>query len=189
MDQSQATDEDVAIQVQHGDVSAFAEIMRRYQDKLIRYGYRFLPQANDVEDVVQEVFLKTYTNFKGYNSKQKFSSWIYRIAHNTFIDVVRARKNEPVPFFDPDELWPHPVATDDQIKETDNRILRRQLDACLNELELKYREPLALRYYDDLSYKDIGAVLRLPAGTVSIRIKRGLEKLAEHCRLTGLPNE
>lgn len=185
MDKNTATDEEVASQVQQGEISAFAEIMRRYQDKLIRYGYRFLPQANDVEDVVQEVFLKTYTNFQSYNPKQKFSSWIYRIAHNNFIDVVRARKNEPVPFFDPDELWPHPIALDDQAKETDNKILRQQLDACLNDVELKYREPLALRYYEDLSYSEIGDILHLPAGTVSVRIKRGLERLATQYRLKG----
>lgn len=177
MDESPFTDELLAEQAQAGDMNAFAELVRRYQQKMIRYGSRFLRGSNDIEDIVQEVMLKAYRNMKSFHTKQRFSPWIYRIAHNAFIDVLKKKHREPLPFFNPDELFPHPVAPDDPKAEVDQSLLREQLDAQLDSLEPKYREPLILRFYDQLSYKEIGDILHIPTGTVSIRLQRGMKQL------------
>ncbi|MBI5467433.1 MAG: RNA polymerase sigma factor [Candidatus Kerfeldbacteria bacterium] len=177
MPESQTTDEELARQVQTGHMASFAELVRRYQDKLLRYGSRFLRGSPDVEDIVQEVMIKAYRNINSYNTQQRFSPWIYRIAHNAFVDVLKRRHLEAVPFFNPDELWPHPQATDNPVLDTDRTLIRQQLEKCLNDLAAKYREPLVLRYFDDLSYKEISNILRIPVGTVSIRLKRGLQQL------------
>lgn len=171
------SDEELARRVQDGDRMAFTHLVRRYWEPMLRYGHRLMPRSNDVEDVIQEVFLKAYSNMQGYDSARRFSPWLYRVAHNALIDHTRSRKRDPLPFFDPEELFPHPVANDNPSSDADRAIIKQHLDACVGQLDPKYREPITLRYEEDLSYEDIGAILRIPIGTVSIRIKRGLEKL------------
>lgn len=171
----QPSDEALAQRVQSGDRAAFDVLVQRYAPKLLRYGKRFT--LDDAEDQVQEAFIKAYVNINSYDRSQRFSPWIYRIAHNEFIDAIRRRRREPVPFFDPDTLFPHPVSAqsaDDGIHE---RELRQMLDSCLDKLDVRYREPLVLRYLQDLSYQEVADVLKIPAGTVGVRLKRGLEKL------------
>lgn len=174
---SQLTDEELVERAKTQDLLAYSEIVGRYQEKLLRYGRRFLRQAEDVEDAVQEAFLQAYRNIAGFKTGQRLSPWIYRIAHNAFIDLIRAKKREPIPFFDADTLFPHPVAPDRTEGRAEQQLIRQQLEQGLGQLSLQYREPLVLRYFEDLSYNEIADVLHLPLGTVSIRIKRGLEKL------------
>jgi RNA polymerase sigma-70 factor (ECF subfamily) len=177
---SQLTDEELVERAKSSDLLAFSEIVSRYQGKLLRYGRRFLRQSEDVEDAVQEAFLQAYRNIAGFRSGQRLSPWMYRIAHNAFIDLIRSKKREPVPFFDADTLFPHPVAPDRTEDRAEQLLIRRQLEQGLDQLSLQYREPLVLRYFEDLSYKEISDILHLPLGTVSIRIKRGLEKLQNY---------
>jgi RNA polymerase sigma-70 factor, ECF subfamily len=167
------TDENLAKQAQAGDQHAFGVLVARYGDKLLRYAKRFLFDHEDGADVVQEVFIKAYTNIRGFDANRKFSSWIYRIAHNEFIDAIRKKGREPLPFFDPDTLFPHPIEpkeADDEVKENE---LKSMLDSCLNRLKPKYREPLVLYYYEDLNYESIADILHVPISTVGIRLKRG----------------
>ena len=66
--------------------------MDRYQAKLLRYGRRFLAQDDHIVDVVQDVFIKTYENIQSFDATRKFSPWIYRIAHNAFVNEIRQKK-------------------------------------------------------------------------------------------------
>ncbi|MBI3956626.1 MAG: RNA polymerase sigma factor [Candidatus Kerfeldbacteria bacterium] len=177
MDLSELPDEELAARTQDGEVRAFAEIINRYQKRLLRYGRRFLRNTEDVEDAVQDALLNAYRNIAGFRTGERLSPWLYRIAHNTFVSLIRSRKREPLPFFDPDSLFPHPVAPDQSDSVADVAMIRRQLDRGLAALDAKYREILVLRYDHNLSYAEISDVLRLPLGTVSIRIKRALAKL------------
>src|SRR5579864_8095895 len=114
------TDEDLAKLAQAGDTAGFGDLVERYEAKLLRYGRRFLFGYEDCEDAVQEVFLKAYANLAGFDPGRSFSAWIYRIAHNEFINAIRKKGREPLPFFDPDTLFPHPVArgqADDELKD------------------------------------------------------------------------
>lgn len=158
---------------QDGDKRAFGLLVERYEGKLLRYAKRFLFGHEDSSDVVQEVFIKAYTNIKGFNPDRKFSSWIYRIAHNAFLDAIRKKGREPLPFFDPDILFPHPTdpkKADDELKETE---LKTMLESCLEKLKPKYREPLVLYYYEGMDYKKISEILQVPVSTVGVRLKRG----------------
>jgi len=177
LDVSSMNDEQLAAAAQSGTQLAFTELANRYWDKLNSYVRRLQPGTSEAEDIVQDALLKAYTNLRSFNTERRFSPWIYRITHNAFVDHVKSRARDPLPFFDPEVLFPHPVATDNPAVEADIGSIRRLLDAHLNDLDRRYREPLILRYYEDLSYKDIGDILRIPVGTVSIRIKRGLAKL------------
>lgn len=166
-------DETIAQQVQTGDIHSFGLLVERYEAKLLRYARRFLFGYQDSEDLVQEVFIKAYTNIKGFDVSRPFGAWIYRIAHNEFINAIKRKGREPLPFFDPDTLFPHPVSGDTATREVNDTELREMLDECLNKLDAKYREPLVLFYYEDMDYQQVADVMHIPMSTVGIRLKRG----------------
>ncbi len=173
------TDEDIAKKVQSGDIEAFGQLVERYEAKMQRYIKRFLYSYEDAQDTVQDVFIKAYTNIQSFNAARKFSPWLYRIAHNTSINLIKKRGKEALPFFDPDTLFPHPIAkqkTDDAWNEQE---LKAAIDSYLDKLKPNYREPLILYYFEDMDYKGISDVLHIPVSTVGVRINRAKKKLKE----------
>jgi RNA polymerase sigma-70 factor (ECF subfamily) len=181
---SEKTDEMIASEVQEGDVSSFGVLMERYEEKLARYGRKFLADSDDIKDLVQEVFIKAYMNMQSFDTARKFSPWIYRIAHNEFVNAIKKKKSRitfSLSAFD--TLLPHPAAKEDIESDAQRRELRGMLEKSLQSLDPKYREPLVLYYFEDLDYKEIGEILKMPVSTVGIRLQRGkgmLKKLVEN---------
>jgi len=172
---AQQTDEKITRLVQSGNIELFGILVERYEKKMLRYGKKFLRSFEDIEDIVQEVFIKAYENIKSFDSKRKFSSWLYRIAHNEFINTIKKKSNNPLYLFDPDILFPHPVSKENSDKEINREELNKIINKYLDKLNLKYREPIILYYFEELSYKEIADILHIPIGTVAIRLKRGKE--------------
>lgn len=175
------TDESIAALVQAGSVKSFDILIERYEGKIKRYAKRFLFK-DDADDIVQEVFIKAFVNIKSFDTGKKFSSWIYRIAHNEFINAIKKKKSEKLMFFDFDLLFPHPAARESADSLVVNNSLRLMLEKCLGGLNAKYREPLVLFYFEDLDYKEIAEILHIPASTVGVRLSRGkamLKKLVK----------
>lgn len=172
----QLTDEAVAQKVQQGDKEIFGVLVDRYLEKLTRYGRKFLARNEDIEDIVQDVFTSAYRNIKGFDGTQKFSPWIYRIAHNAYVSALR-RNERSILFIDFDALISHPIYEDSTESEREQEEMRLLIDRCLTKLSAKYREVLVLHYFEEMAYKDIAEVLRVPTGTVGIRIKRAKEAL------------
>jgi RNA polymerase sigma-70 factor (ECF subfamily) len=177
MDYTELSDADLVVEAKTGSQLAFRELTNRYWPKLERYVLRLAPSTAESEDIVQDAFIKMYLNLQSYTPRTKFSTWVYRITHNTLIDHVRSLKYRATPFFDPEELFPHPVSSSAPDVEVDVNIIRTTLHQHLNEIETKYRIPLVLYYFEDMGYKEISEVLRLPTGTVGIRLRRGLNLL------------
>ncbi len=172
------SDEDLAKLVQGGDVEKFGLLMKRYSDKLFRYGKKFLTNEDNIEDVVQDVFIKTYQNIKSFNTSQRFSPWIYRIAHNTYINAIKKQNRGPLYLFDFDTLISHTVVEEDPvIKEREQVEFKQIVEKGLSKIDLKYREILILYYIEDLSYKEISDILEVPVGTVGVRIMRAKQIL------------
>lgn len=169
----QLSDEEIAILVQKGDIQSFGLIMERYEQKITRYARKFLYDSEDAKDIVQEVFIKAYANIQSFETDRKFSSWIYRIAHNEFVNAAKKKSRERVSFIDLDVFFPYLASPDTADSEANNRDLRRVLDNYLEKLDAKYREPLILYYFEQLDYKEIAEVLRIPASTVGVRLQRG----------------
>ncbi len=168
------TDEALAREVQQGKTEAYTALFNRYEQKMLRYGRRFLFTYEDLEDAVQEVFIKAYQNIQSFQVERKFSTWLYRIAHNTFINVIKKRGREQVSFFDFDTLIniptkPSPTLEDDLLKKED----RDELEKMLMGVSPKYREVLVLYYFEEMEYKEIAEVLAIPISTVGVRIARG----------------
>lgn len=176
------TDEQLAVAAGAGNREAYEELIRRFYEKLMRYARKFLARYEDREDLLQEVFLKVYRHINSFDPKYKFSSWIYRIAHNEFINFIKKRGREPIEFVDFDVFFPHARAQTDQAAEFDGKLDLENLNDCLNKLPPKYREVLVLNYFENLSYQEISEILRVPVSTVGVRIKRGKEKLKIICR-------
>jgi RNA polymerase sigma-70 factor (ECF subfamily) len=170
-------DEQLAGKVQNGDLEAFDILLSRYYAKILRYGNRFLLHPSDIEDVTQEIFLKGYRYIQSFDVSRKFSPWIYRIAHNEFINIGKKRQNEPLDFFDFDTFFPHPATADSSEKDLDLQQTKATVERWLNQLPSKYREPLVLYYFEDLDYKDIAEVLRIPVGAVGVRLNRAKKQL------------
>jgi RNA polymerase sigma-70 factor (ECF subfamily) len=170
-------DEELVMQVQRGDEVAFAELMKRYTAKLLRYGRRVLPLENNIGDIVQDVFVTVYQNIHDFDATRRFSPWIYRIAHNAFVDVIRKGVKGPLYFFDFDRIVPHPIYEDPLILEKEKEDVRVLLEKGLKDLSPVYREIIDLYYFENFSYKEIADILHVPLGTVGIRLSRARQVL------------
>lgn len=175
------TDEEIVRLVQSGDTESFSFLIERYEAKIKRYARKFLSSAEDIEDIVQEIFIKAYSNIQSVDTNRKFSSWLYRVAHNEFINLLRKKEKTPLLFFDPDTLFPHPVANEKTDSNATNEEDKMILGKCLEKISSKYREPLVLYYLEQMNYKEISDVMHVPVSTVGIRLKRGKEMLKEIC--------
>lgn len=169
---TELTDEAIAKRVQEGDVESFGVLMERYEPKLMRYARKFLIEAQDAEDQVQNVFLKAYTNIHSFDVTRQFSSWLYRVAHNQFINYIAKRQRQPISFFSPDTVFPHLFAKETADSGVREEEIRNSLDTCLDKLDAKYREILILYFYEELSYAEIADVLHIPTSTVGVRLNR-----------------
>lgn len=165
-------DEVIARAVQTGDREQFGIIVERYEQKLLRYGRKFLSGREDVEDIVQDAFLRAYQNIQSYDSSRPFSAWIYRIAHNAFVNRLRKNAYGPILVADFDTFIAHPQYEDPTLTERDHADIKSAVDAGLSELVSQYREVLILYYLEELSYKEIAEILQIPIGTVGIRLSR-----------------
>ncbi len=162
------------------DRNAYGHVIAQYEAVLRRYVKRVLGHhSNAIDDVLQEVFIKSYMNLNDYDAERAFGPWIYRIAHNEAVSYLRKAN-----------ITPQPLTTDDvnslldQIADPDNPAQlywRSRSDAevrsVLAKLDAKYREVLTLRFLEDQSYDEIADILHLPSGTVATLIRRGLERM------------
>src|SRR4051812_39173558 len=117
------SDEQIVAQIQNGKSDLFGIIVERYEARFKRYATKFIKSHFDSEDVIQEVFIKAYRNIQSFDASRKFSSWIYRIAHNEFINFIKKRRIETVPLFDTDVIIPYKHdfdagLTNEQIRKT-----------------------------------------------------------------------
>lgn len=177
---SDLSDEQLAAAVQNNDLACFTTLIERYENKLANYGRRFLFNHDDVADALQEIFLKAYGQINSFDSSRRFSSWIYRLAHNEFINHTkkRARQWQEILSFD---TW-LPVLTDQpQPDPVDQKFLRESLQNCLQQIPFNYREVLILFYFQELSYPEISDVLQIPVAAVGVRLNRGKQWLKKNC--------
>ena len=179
-DVAKLSDEELVRIIRTDDSELYEEIVKRYQDKLYRYLRYLTNQPHAIEDILQEVFIKAYRNLFGFNIKKKFSSWIYRIAHNEGVNhLKRTARRKYVSWEEvgtPVDAIPNSYE-DNLVRKDEQRLLKE----CLDELDPKYREPLVLYYFDDKSYRDMSEILRVPVGTVGTLISRGKGLLRSLC--------
>ena len=161
------------------DSDYFLYLSKRYEDKLLRYIKRISKFGQeDAEDVLQEVFIKTYYNLNGFDPELKFSSWIYRIAHNETVSAIRKKSVRPTVYLEVEDINKFSDAFD-MTKDIDNTLDRKVIDEALSRLDEKYREVLVLRFLDEKEYVEISDILKKPVSTVGNLILRGKKLFKE----------
>lgn len=156
--------------------------MERYEAKLGRYIARLgVHNPDDQLDVLQEVFLKVYRNLNGFDPKLKFSSWIYRIAHNEAISWYRKKNVRPEGHLvgDSEEIIGFLASsTDGADVQFDEQLNAGVVNTALLSLDKKYCEVLLLRFFEHKEYEEISDILKIPIGSVGTLIHRGKKQLA-----------
>jgi len=162
---------------------AFYVLLKRYEKKILAYISRSTSVSPEhAEDILQETFLKVYKNMNGFDSSLKFSSWIYRIAHNEIVNFYRKNKKETLTVSMEANLYATemPAYINDVIDIRDVILTDEkniQIKESLLTLSPKYRDIIVLRYLEEKDYTEISDILKIPLGTVATRINRAKNKL------------
>jgi RNA polymerase sigma-70 factor, ECF subfamily len=166
-----------------GRESAFEELVRRYQRPIASYVYRMVGDYDAALDLTQEVFIKVYNSLARYRSEFKFSTWIYKIAHNAAIDHLRRHSVRDQILTAGVDSTRSEIAiesrrlTPEQESEREER--RSEIESVVQSLPAAYRELIVLRHSHDLSYDEIAEVTGLPLGTVKNRLFRAREAMRD----------
>jgi RNA polymerase sigma-70 factor (ECF subfamily) len=173
-----------------GRETSFEELVRRYQRPIAAYVYRMVGDYDAALDLTQEVFIKVYNSLTRYRSEFKFSTWIYKIAHNAAIDHLRrhaVRDQALTSGIDGERreiLIESRRLTPEQESERKER--RSEIESVVQLLPAAYRELIVLRHSQDLSYDEIAEVTGLPLGTVKNRLFRAREAMRDHLLHRGI---
>ncbi len=178
MNLSELSDESIAVMVREENKELFGELIQRYQLKLTHYLRKFIYSPDELEDVLQVVFIKTFQNLYGFNKDQKFSSWIYRIAHNEAVNSLKKNSRHMLSLDDEEYRL-----IDEKInlpKLIDGKILQTKMEKALVQLKDKYREVLVLYFFEQKTYEEISDILRVPMNTVGTLLSRGKSQLKSY---------
>ncbi|KKP69372.1 hypothetical protein A2X44_04440 [candidate division CPR3 bacterium GWF2_35_18] len=173
------SDEEIVKLVISKDHNLYEFLVRRYQKKLLSYVGYYIPDYDKAADVVQDVFIKSYINLQGFNSHLKFSSWLYRIAHNESINAIKKYHRE-VSLEGNENFEAVFLDHTKNIEEIfEKKELRENLKRAVHRLPFKYEEVIILYYFEEKSYEEISDVLRISLGAVGTRINRAKKMLVE----------
>ncbi len=169
------SDVELMLKVHEGQTDKLGLLFERYNKPLFSYFYRYCGRQDVSEDLVQTVFYRILKYRKDYNGSGKFTTWMYKIAHNLAIDYYR--KHGRYQYHDVDRLVDENEDTADKalIKKEETRLMRQALD----QLKPHEREVLILSKYQELTYKEIGSILNSPEGTIKARVFRAIRSLKE----------
>jgi RNA polymerase sigma-70 factor (ECF subfamily) len=181
MQSGEEADQQLVERVQSGDKRAFDVLVLKYQHRIYSLVSRFIRDPDEVQDVVQESFIKAYRALPGFRGESAFFTWLYRIAINTAKNYLVSRSRRP-PGADVDvedaEYFESAGALRD-LAGPENLLMTEQLrgviDRAIAALPEDLRTALTLREFDGLSYEEIAEVMRCPVGTVRSRIFRARE--------------
>jgi RNA polymerase sigma-70 factor (ECF subfamily) len=173
----------------NGNQDAFKRLRQKYHDPVFRLIYRMLHDKQDVEDLVQEAFIKAFQSLASFNHEYAFSTWLFKIASNNCIDFIRRKKlhtfsiDKPVESTDGDYSI---EIMDDSNSEPDREMIAKQrkklIEDAINKLPEKYRLVIQLRHVEEKDYQEISDMLDLPLGTVKAHIFRAREILYRELR-------
>ena len=162
----------------NGDQAAFGQLVIKYQKRVYALTVRMCPTPELAEEAAQETFLSAWQGLPFFRGDSAFSTWLYRLASNACVDLLRKEGRHQGPSLDDEavsaevpDTRPTPEAAAEQ-KE-----LRAQIEAGLRTLSPEHREVLILREIQQLSYDEIADALSLDLGTVKSRISRGRRQL------------
>lgn len=177
------TDEELSVLLMASNHNAMSVLIDRYQKPLSRYLRRIgVYKEEDVQDLLQDIFIKIYKNINSFNKDLSFSSWIYRISHNEAISFFRHNKSRPEGNMVDDSeeiLFRIEDESIDLVQEIDQTINAKILQKVILDLDQKYRDVLVLRYFENRDYENISDILQIPKGSVATLIHRAKGRLKD----------
>jgi RNA polymerase sigma-70 factor (ECF subfamily) len=177
------TDGELITKAIAGREDVFEELVRRYQRPIVNYVFRMLGNYDASLDVTQEIFIKVYNSMARYSAEYKFSTWLYKIAHNAAIDHLRRNHNHTQSLEIENEDGTYQLQFESKRlspeQEREQSEWRKEIGAVVKCLPTGYRELILLRHNQDLSYDEIADVTNLPLGTVKNRLFRAREMMRE----------
>jgi RNA polymerase sigma-70 factor (ECF subfamily) len=178
-----ATDPELVATAANGVEGSFEELVRRYQRPIAAYVYRVVGDYESSLDLTQEIFIKVYSSLSRYRSEFKFSTWIYKSAHNSAVDHLRrsaGRERSLCQGLENDQ-YELPIESGklSPEQESERRERRLEIESVVHSLPLAYRELIVLRHSQDLTYEEIVEVTGLPLGTVKNRLFRAREMMRQ----------
>jgi len=159
-----------------GDRDAFANLVEKYKTAVYNLAYRMLGRPTEAEDAAQETFLRAYTKLGSYKPEHKFSSWLLAITAHLCIDHLRREQPLLLEEVQPYQVWGRQSEDPEAILLAAER--EEAVQRLLEALPAHYRLVVVLRYWHDLSYREIAQVTRLSEGAVKTRLHRARRMLA-----------
>ena len=186
-----ANDAELMLAFKRGTRSAFESLVRRHQGGLMNYFFRMLWNRQTAEDLTQEVFVRLFTHVDGYQATAKFTTYLYRIARNCWIDHLRRTKHQRrVGSLDAENREGRPLADSLQLvsdgpdEELSKKELAERVIEAISSLDEDHKEVLVMSEVQGMRYADISEALGIPVGTVKSRMFNAMKRLRE--KLVGL---
>ena len=172
-----------------GDAAAWEDIVRQYHRRIYNICYRFAGSTDEAEDLTQDVFIKMYKTLSTYDLERgAFMTWVTTITRNLLVDHFRKSKYDRItdsldtPVSEHEDAMPLSEHIEDKNPAPDAQVQRHETSAtvhqALQKLSPELREAVILRDLQDMDYREIATVLKVPEGTVKSRINRGRAELA-----------
>ncbi|HWR71679.1 MAG TPA: sigma-70 family RNA polymerase sigma factor [Nitrospirota bacterium] len=186
-----AADEDAVLATasREGDLDAFEELVRRHQKRMFNIAFRISGNPDDASEITQDAFVAAYRHIGSFRAEAKFSTWLTSILINharNRLKQTRSRQrheayslDEPVRVGDGELLPDPPSGGPSALDRLEQRDRQKAVQDCIHALEPKFREVLVLRDLQDLSYGEIGNVLKTREGTVKSRLFRARESIKD----------
>lgn len=179
------TDEELVTAVQGGDSDAYKHVIDRYQGKIYAYIMRLTNHREEATDIAQDVFMKAYKHLHRFDTSRKFSSWVYRIAHNESVNWLKKKTRAKIESIDSHAEIGVQYASSEDIHEDLVRVQdQRLIQEAIADLPEKYQQVMDMRYLQEFSYDEIAQALDKPVNTIGTLINRAKKKLAEKITLT-----
>ena len=168
------TDRDLIVRARRGDGGAFSELVTRYQTSVFNVCYRILHERGEAEDLAQETFIRAYNRLGQFDLEREFGPWVRRVAANLCLNHLESQKiTAPL-----DEDRDADESTRPE-KQVEARERSEQIRVALASLPPNYRVVVELRHYQELSYDEIAAELKIPLSDVKSHLFRARKLLAE----------
>ena len=180
------TDEALVRSILSGDRDRFEVLVERYQTRLVNYLYRMVRNLEEAHDLTQEVFIRVYQALDRYDSQYRFSTWLFRVAQNAAIDVIRKRRIQLVPLTRRADEGSEstvdlelPDGQPSALETLQGLELDASIRSAIDALPWEYRELILLRHYGELAYEEIAELKAMPLGTVKNKLFRARQMLKQ----------
>jgi len=185
-----ASDEELAMDAQTGNLDAYDEIVRRYQERIWSFLYKFCPHQSELEDLVQDTFIKAYNNLHRWQPTGTFKSWLMRLAVNTGHDFYRKRRNEPLTI----AQKTHKDAESDPLEEhleeeahaTQEHPAAELVERIMLELKPDDRVVVTLQYYEKMTLQEISEKMDWSLANTKVKSHRARKKLEKALKAHGI---